>query len=82
MDIHQLTALFGWMLLINIVIYMVAAGVIVFARDWASRFEARVTGVPEEAWPRLFIDYLSRYKIAILVFNLAPYFALRIVSAG
>lgn len=79
MEVAQLTAVFGWMLVINLAVYIVAAVFIVFARDWAARLEARVTGVPEEEWPRLFIDYLSRYKIAIMVFNLAPWLALRIV---
>ena len=79
MDITQVTSVFGWMLLINVAFYTLAAGFIIFARDWTAKLEARITGIPEEAWPRLFMDYLSRYKIAIMVFNLAPYLALRIV---
>ncbi len=79
MDISQVTAVFGWMLVVNLGVYLLAAAFIVFARDWVSRLEARITGVPEEAWPQIFVDYLSRYKIAIMVFNLAPYVALRIV---
>ena len=80
MDTTQITAIFGWMLVINLVVYTFAAAVIIFAGGWAARLEAWVTGVPAEEWPKLFIDYLSRYKIAIMVFNLAPYVALRIVG--
>jgi len=80
MDMTTLTAIFGWMLLINLAVYGLAAVVIIFARDWVSNFEARITGIPAEEWPGYFIDYLSRYKIAIMVFNLAPYVALRIVG--
>lgn len=80
MDMTVLTAIFGWMLLINLVVYGLAAVVIIFARDWVSNFEARITGIPAEEWPAYFIDYLSRYKIAIMMFNLAPYLALRIVA--
>ncbi|NNE80126.1 MAG: hypothetical protein HKN18_07615 [Silicimonas sp.] len=80
MELSVVTAIFGWMLVINIVIYGLAAGFIVFARDWVSRLEARITGVPAEDWPRIFVDYLSHYKIAIMMFNLAPYLALRIVG--
>lgn len=80
MDMEQVTAVFGWMLLINLAVYTLAAVFIVFARDWTARLEARITGVPAEEWPRFFIDYLSRYKVAIMVFNLAPYLALRIVA--
>ena len=80
MGFADLTAVFGWMLVINLGVYMLAAVFIVFGRDWTARLEARITGVPEEVWPRLFMDYLSRYKVAIMVFNLAPYLALRIVG--
>lgn len=80
MDLAQVTSLFGWMLVINIVVYTFAALMIIFARDWVSRFEARITGIPAENWPMIFIDYLSRYKIAIMVFNLAPWLALLIVG--
>lgn len=80
MDIGQVTAVFGWMLVINIAVYTLAAVMIIFARDFTAKLEARITGIPAEEWPGIFIDYLSRYKIAIMVFNLAPYLALRIVA--
>ena len=80
MDMEQITAVFGWMTLINLALYMLAAAFVVIGRDWTARFEAWITGVPEEAWPKLFMDYLSRYKLMILVFNLVPYLALRIVG--
>lgn len=80
MDIEQVTAVFGWMLVINVGLYALAAVFIIFARDWVSNLEARITGVPAEEWPRIFVTYLSQYKIAIIVFNLAPYVALRIVG--
>ena len=80
MELSLIKAIFGWMLVVNVGIYTLAAVFLIFARDWVSRFEARLTGVPAEDWPRIFVDYLSMYKIAILVFNLAPYVALVIVG--
>lgn len=80
MDFSEITAVFGWMLLINLGLYSLLAILFMSARDWLCRFEARMTGVPEEAWPRIIVDYLGRYKLAILVFNLVPYLALRIVG--
>ncbi len=79
MGLEQLTAVFGWMTLINLVVYIWAAAFIVFARDWTSKLQARIMGVPVEDWPGYYVDYLSRYKLLIIVFNLAPYLALRIV---
>ena len=80
MTIDQLAAAFGWMTVINIVIYAWAAVFIIFARDWVSQLQARIMGVPAEDWPGYYVDYLSRYKLLILMFNFAPYIALRIVG--
>jgi hypothetical protein len=80
MEFSQVTAVFGWMLVINVAIYALAAVFIIFARDFAAKLEARITGVPAEEWPRIFVGYLSQYKIAILVFNFAPWLALRVVG--
>lgn len=79
MDLTTLAAIFGWMLVVNLIIYLWSALFIIFGRDWVWRLQARVTGIPAEEWPRLSMDYLSRFKLAIIVFNLAPYLALRIV---
>lgn len=82
MDITQVTAVFGWMLVINLGFYALAAVFIIFAGDFAAKLEARITGVAAEKWPEIFMNYLGQYKIAILVFNLAPYLALRVVSSA
>jgi len=50
MDMSQLTSLFGWMLVINVGVYALAAVFIIFARDFAANLEARITGVPAEKW--------------------------------
>ncbi len=76
MDMAQLTAVFGWMTLINLGVYLLSAGLIVFARAWIVRLQSRITGVPAEAWPGIYVDFLGRYKLAILLFNLAPWLAL------
>ncbi|CAN0601139.1 unnamed protein product [Ectocarpus sp. 12 AP-2014] len=80
MDIGQVREVFGWMLVFNIGFYTLAAVFIIFARDFAVKLEARLTGVEAEKWPGIFVNYLSQYKIAILVFNLAPWLALRVVG--
>lgn len=53
---------------------------LIFACDFAVGLAARITGVPQAEWPRLFMDYLSRSKITIMVFNLPPWLALLIVA--
>lgn len=80
MSIEQAVSVFGWMTVINLGIYLCAVAAIVLARDRLSAMQARLLGVRQQAWSALYVDYLSRCKIAILMLNLAPYLALKIVS--
>ena len=80
MTLDQLTAFFGWMLVINMVIYAWSALWIIFARDFVTRMQARIMGVPEADWGMLYTDFLARYKLMIIVFNFAPWLALVIIG--
>ncbi|TDL86371.1 DUF6868 family protein [Meridianimarinicoccus aquatilis] len=80
MYIQDLTAVFGWMTVINGLIYAVAVLVIVFGREPMVRLHSGLLGLPHDELPRIYTDYLARYKIAILILNFAPWLALRIVG--
>ncbi|TPE53636.1 DUF6868 family protein [Amaricoccus solimangrovi] len=80
MTLAQVTAVFGWMTVINLAVYAFAAACVILGGDRLAAFQSRLMGVPPSDWPRLYVDYLGRYKIAIMVFNLAPWLALRIVG--
>lgn len=79
MSMLDLTSVFGWMLGINLILYALTALAVMLARDRLARLHARLTGVPARDWPGYYVGFLSRYKLAILIFNLAPYLALRMV---
>lgn len=80
MGLAELTTLFGWMTVINLAVYIVTALCVTLGRNRITRLQTRLTGLGAEDWPRAYVDYLSRYKLLILVFNLTPYLALRIVG--
>jgi hypothetical protein len=46
MAIELATAVFGWMTVINLAVYLVAAAFIVFGRGWVVRLQSRMMGVP------------------------------------
>lgn len=78
MTLEQITTFFGWMTVVNLLIYLWTAGFVILARSWITRVECAMMGQSPEAWERFNIDYLSRFKLAILVFNLSPWLALKI----
>lgn len=77
MTIDQMTVFFGWCALINIVIMFVAfIGLKVF-REMIMNIHSTMMGIDKAELPVLYFKYLANYKIAIFVFSLTPYLALR-----
>ena len=51
-------------------------------QNWASGVHARMFGLDEARVRLAYFQFFANYKIAIIVFNLAPYIALRIMSGS
>lgn len=79
MTIHNLTLFFGWSTVVNFAVLIFAAVFIYGCRSFITNVHSTLTGVDKEALPALYFQYFANYKIAIFVFNLAPYLALRIM---
>ncbi len=76
---ETLANFFGWMLIVNAIVLLLTAGAITLLRSWIVGVHSRMTGVDAAALPALYFQYMANYKIAVIVFNLAPYIALRIM---
>ena len=79
-SLETLTAFFGWCTVINIGILMVAALVLGLMRGTISQIHAKMFNLNEADLSRAYFQYLAQYKIAVLVLNLVPYIALKIVA--
>ncbi len=77
--LETLRAFFGWCSAINIGLLILSTILMLALRGWASRIHARMFNLGESDISRAYFQFLALYKLAILVFNLVPYFALRIV---
>lgn len=80
MDTETLTKLFAWMTVLNTGFLLFATVMLWALRDWATGVHGAMFALADDDLRRSYFEYLSRYKILILVFNLAPYIALRIVA--
>jgi hypothetical protein len=69
----------GWCSLINIGILLFTTLMIKAFMGPVAKLHSNIFGVPESELPMTYYWYLALYKIAILVFNLVPYLALRII---
>ncbi len=76
----ELTEFLGWTLVVNFVVLMLAVLMLTLMRNVIATLHSKMFGLSEEALSRAYLDYMAQYKIAILVFNLAPYIALKLMA--
>lgn len=81
MDIPSLRAFFKWCSIVNIGLFAVSALMIWLASDLIYAIHGQMYGLSRESLDVVFFAFLGLYKIFILVFNLVPYVALRIIDS-
>lgn len=79
-SLDSLTGFLGWCSVINLGLLVVASLVLALVRGPISSIHGKMFGLSEADLSRAYFQYLSEYKIAIFVFNLVPYIALRIAA--
>ena len=79
-SMETLTAFFGWCTAINFGMLLVASIMLAFMRSGMSTIHGKMFELSEGYLSRAYFQYLAQYKIAIFVFNLVPYVALRIMT--
>ena len=80
MDIRTLTEFFKWCSIINIALFILSAIMIIAAADFVYGMHGQLFHLPRETFDVALYAFLGLYKIVILVFNLVPYVALRIIG--
>jgi len=77
--IDIITAFLGWCSIINIVILSLTTIILMFWKDGISTLHSRLFGVDKNNLKLMYIQYLGNYKIAIIILNIVPYLALKIM---
>ncbi len=78
-SIETVTAFFGWMTIINFAVLAFASLAIIATRGSISRIHGRMFGLESADLSRAYFQYIAQYKIAIIVFSLTPYLALKLM---
>ena len=73
-------AALGWCTVLNTGMLTFAAIVLMVGSRPIKKLHEQMYGLSDADLSRAYFQYLAQYKIAIFVFNLAPYVALRIVE--
>jgi hypothetical protein len=80
MTIESLTTFLGWCSVINIAILLLSTLMLIIMRDLAVKIHSGLFRVDPEALPVTYLQYLGNYKIVIIVLNIVPYIALRVMT--
>jgi hypothetical protein len=77
---EAVTTFFGWTTVINIVLLVVSTIMVIAMRGSISTLHGRMFGLESVDLSRAYFQYIAQYKIAIIVFSLTPYLALKLMA--
>lgn len=80
MSIELLTQFLGWCTVLNIALLLWWAFFMVFAHDWVYKMHTNWFYLNTERFDAIHYSGIAFYKLSIILFNVAPYLALRIIS--
>lgn len=80
MTLATLTLFLGWCTALNIAVLLIATVALLAFRGPVMSIHARLTGVADAELPKLYFNYLGNYKLLIIVFNLIPWVALKLMA--
>jgi len=79
MTIDKAIRALGWCTVINIAVYMMWFLMFALAHDWMYGFMGHWIHVSVDVFDAMNLAGIGLYKIGVIMFNLTPYIALRIV---
>ncbi|MDX2503148.1 MAG: hypothetical protein QNL62_01535 [Gammaproteobacteria bacterium] len=79
-SIETVREFLGWCSVINVGMLLISTLMLTVMRGWIVNIHASMTGVSKTELPRIYLEFLGNYKMLIIVLNLVPYIALRIMA--
>lgn len=79
-SLETITTFFGWTTVINFILLFLSSITVITARGAISRIHGGMFGLENVDLSRAYFQYLAQYKIAIIVFSLTPYIALKLMA--
>ncbi len=82
MNTQQIQEFLGWCTVINLAIITVSTIALIIARDMVKKIHSKLFKLSDENLDKAYFRYLANYKIAIIVFSLVPYLALKVMGCS
>ena len=78
--LESLREFFGWCAAINMIILVFVSVVLTAFKTPLTKVHGAITGLETKSLNKAYFNYMANYKIATVVFCLAPYLALKIMT--
>ena len=82
MDIDTLTAIFGWMSVINFGILMIVVFMYAVAADWVYSLTTKFFPVPRNAYDIGVYWGIQLFRLFFVFFNVVPFIALSLAASS
>ncbi len=79
MTLETLSAFFGWLTILHLCFFAIAAGLLIVLQDWITGLHARMFNLTPQQIKPIIYRWLGSYKILILTTALGPWLALQLV---
>jgi hypothetical protein len=80
MSMDTLTEFLGWASVVNIAVLLLSTLGVIAMRGAITGIHSKLFGLDERDLGRAYFQYLAQYKVAIIVLNIAPYIALKVMA--
>ncbi len=80
MELETIRAFFAWCSVINMGLLLWWAILLLLAHDWTYRLHSKWFEIPVEKFDAIHYAGMVIFKLGVFMFNLVPYFALRIIG--
>jgi len=80
MELETIRAFFAWCSVINMGLLLWWAIFLLLAHDWTYRLHSKWFEIPVEKFDAIHYAGMVIFKLGVFMFNLVPYFSLRIIG--
>jgi len=79
-NIQVFTTFVGWCTVINLGVYLFMVFALLAFREPVKKIHSKFLAVSGEKLDELYFNYLGNFKMAIIILNIAPYVALKLMA--
>lgn len=79
-DIATIASFLGWCSILNVGLLVYMTIMLTIFRNPVKKIHSRISGVEQAQLDGIYFNFLGNYKLAIIVLNIVPYFALKILA--